>query len=42
MPTNDEVFESMDAAADLAKVDLFGLFDSLGDQEAEGVRKFVG
>jgi len=41
MPTNDEVFESMDAAEDQAKVDLFALFDSLGDEEAERVRKFV-
>ena len=42
MPTNDEVFESMDAAADQAKVDLFALFDSLGDEEAEGAKIFIG
>ena len=39
MPTNEEVFESMDDAADQAKVDLFALFDSLTEDEAEGVRE---
>lgn len=42
MPNNDEVYASMDSAADRAKVDLISVFDRMTDEEAEGAKKFIG
>jgi len=42
MPRNDEVYASMDSAADRAKVDLMSVFDNMSDEEAEGAKKFIG
>ena len=39
--SDEEIFELMDEAADRAQVDLFPLFDSLSDEEANGIKKIV-
>ena len=38
---NQEIYDRMDAAADRARVALFPVLDSLSDEEAAGVKKFI-